>query len=108
MNEEKSIKRTKKIKQRTKDIEKALGAEYSIGKAYTEGDYRYFEIKDCYGNDYLVQELERITRFQWRVFGLNNYHKTPTKKYYEISGANQADFKKLWLFLIENKITLSP
>lgn len=91
-----------------KDIEKALGAEYSIGIEYTEGAYTYFEIKDCYGNDYLVQELERMTRFQWRVFGLNNYHKTPTKEYYEISGANQADFKKLWIFLIENKITLSP
>lgn len=93
---------------RIKDIEKALGAEYSIGIEYTEGAYTYFEIKDCYDNDYLVQELERMTRFQWRVFSLNGYKKKRSKEYYEISGANQSDFQKLWIFLIENKITLSP
>lgn len=106
--EEKSIKRTKKIKRRFKVIEKALGVEYSIAIKYTDGDYKYFEIKDCYGNDYLIQELQRTTRFQWRVFSLNNYHKKPSKEFCEIAGQKQTDFKKLWVFLLENKITLSP
>ena len=102
------IERMSKENKRIKDIEKAIGAEYSIGIKYTEGAYNYFEIKDCYGNDYLVQELQRTTRFQWRVFSLNNYNKKPSKEFYEISGQYQTDFKKLWLFLLENKITLSP
>lgn len=89
-----------KSKKIIKDIEDALGIVESIGIEYTAGAYKYFMVRDCYGNVFKVQELQRMTRWQWRVFSNTDY--------FEISGKNQTDFNKLWEFLVKNKITIKP
>lgn len=90
------------VKEIIDEIEKELAVLESIGIEYTEGAYSYYKIKDCFGNEYILQKLQRMTRWQWRVIC------PQTKQYYEISGSKESDFETLWDFLNENRISLSP
>lgn len=88
------------------ELETELNPEISFEFAYTPDKYRYFQIQDCYGNDYVVQELQRLTRWQWRVFHLNHRNKVLID-YYEVSGSEKFDFHRFWSYIVNNSITLS-
>jgi len=89
------------------ELELELPSEITFEFTYDRLKYRYFQIKDCYGNDYIVEELKRLTRWQWRVFTLNHRNEV-LKDYYEVSGSDKYDFHKFWSYICNNSIVLSP
>lgn len=96
-----------KLQKQFDELELNLPATMSFQLKYDRSSYRYFAIKDHNGNDYIVEELKRMTRWQWRIFHLN-FRNEVLKDFYEVSGQDKYDFHKFWSYIVNNKITVSP
>jgi ribosomal protein S6 len=88
-------------------------------KQFTSNDYTYFVLKDFAGNKYLVEELERTVRWQWRVWRILksevqsddsylSYDETLKQPFLDLSASSLDTLITWWNMCLYLKVVVSP